>query len=89
MTDDLLMTPEELVSLTGYTRSSAQVEELHRQGFVRARRNALGTVVLERAHYLAVCSGTFGGRVPEPELRLNFEWPPIYALTKRPARGKA
>ncbi|MCX7660864.1 MAG: DUF4224 domain-containing protein [Caldimonas manganoxidans] len=53
---DLILSPEELVILTGYRRASDQLAELHRQGFCRARRDRLGNVILERAHYEAVCS---------------------------------
>lgn len=54
---DLLLSPEEVASLTGYRQPAAQLAELRRQGFHRARRNPAGTVVLERAHYEAVCAG--------------------------------
>jgi hypothetical protein len=48
----------ELISITGYRRASEQVAELHRQGFFRARRAPSdGSVILERAHYDAVCKG--------------------------------
>ena len=58
------MTPtlsrDEIVSLTGgYRKPAKQLAELHRQGFHRARRSMLtGQVVLERAHYEAVCRGS-------------------------------
>jgi hypothetical protein len=54
MTVDLVLSPDELVRLTGYRRAHEQLRELHSQGFTRARRNRLGEVVLERAHYDAV-----------------------------------
>lgn len=53
----LTLDAEEIRRITGYTQATKQVEELHRQGFYRARRNRLGAVVLERAHYDAVCAG--------------------------------
>lgn len=53
----LTLTAEELVELTGYKQPCAQLAELQRQGFWRARRNAIGAVVLERDHYTAVCTG--------------------------------
>lgn len=53
----LTLTPDELRELTGYSQPAAQLAELHRQGFWRARRNVLGSVVLERAHYDAVAAG--------------------------------
>lgn len=61
---DLLLTDAELHALTGYRQSAAQLAELHRQGFARARRDRLGRVVLERAHYLAVCGGSCDPRTP-------------------------
>jgi hypothetical protein len=54
--DDLLLSEPELIRLTGYKRAAEQLEELKRQGFYRARRNRLGELVLERAHYDAVCA---------------------------------
>ncbi len=57
MVDELLIPMEQVVKLTGYTQPAAQVAELRRQGFHRARRNPTGAVVLERAHYEAVCGG--------------------------------
>jgi len=55
--DDPIFTPEQLVRLTGYKHPSRQLAALHAQGFFRARRNALGEVVLERGHYDAVVAG--------------------------------
>jgi hypothetical protein len=52
----LILSAEEIEELTGYKRPCDQVAELHRQGFCRARRDRLGRLVLERAHYLAVCA---------------------------------
>ncbi len=52
----LILSSDEVEALTGYKRPSDQLSELHRQGFARARRDRLGRVVLERAHYLAVCA---------------------------------
>ena len=51
----LLLSTTEIEELTGYKRPCDQLRELHRQGFCRGRRDRLGRVVLERAHYLAVC----------------------------------
>jgi Domain of unknown function (DUF4224) len=68
----LLLTPEELLALTGYRRPAAQLAELHRQGFARARQDRIGRVVLERAHYLAVCAGHTQAarpRIKPPALR--------------------
>lgn len=47
----LLLSRAELVALTGYRQPAAQLAELHRQGFHRARRASVdGAVILERAH---------------------------------------
>lgn len=71
--DALLLHPDELLALTGYKRPADQLQELHRQGFTRARRSpATGAVILERAHYLAVCAGQLQQarpRVHKPALR--------------------
>jgi hypothetical protein len=64
---DPTFSDEELQRLTRYRRPAQQLEELHRQGFFRARRGADGRVVLERAHYEAVCSGS--GQAKRPTLR--------------------
>lgn len=69
----LIFTPEELVEITGGRRQpAAQLRELLRRGFFRARRGSVGQVILERAHYEAVCSGRLAandpGR-PRPKLR--------------------
>lgn len=47
----------ELVKLTRYARPGDQLRELHKRGFHRAYRARDGSVVLERPHYEAVCSG--------------------------------
>lgn len=65
---DLLLTDAELAALTGYKRAAEQLAELHRQGFARARRDRLGHVVLERAHYHAVCAGAT--QPARPQVRL-------------------
>jgi hypothetical protein len=59
----LTLSADELRDLTGYRQPAAQLRELHRQGFSRARRDRLGRVVLERAHYDAVAAG----RTPAPD----------------------
>lgn len=62
------------------TRSKALVDaiaELHRQGFYRARIAVTGNVILERAHYDAVCAGAKPAKAPTvrnpftPQLRLT------------------
>lgn len=56
MAMSITLTPAEIEGITGYRRGAEQLDELRRQGFYRARRDRLGRVVLERAHYDAVCS---------------------------------
>ncbi len=72
----LTVPPDELVEITGCVQAAAQLRELHRQGFWRARRLAMsGKVVLERAHYEAVCAGQTvpGKRRAEPEAKLRSQ----------------
>lgn len=64
----LIFTREEIEELTGYTQPAAQLRELHKRGFVRAYRNRLGQVTLERAHYDAVARGQ--QVAPKPKVRL-------------------
>lgn len=70
----LLMSGAEIKLLIGgYTQQSKQIEELRRQGFWRARRAPVtGEVILERAHYEAVCQGLDRAApkgAPSPKLR--------------------
>jgi hypothetical protein len=48
--------PNELELLTGYEQATKQLMMLHKRGFNRAFIGRHG-VVLERAHYEAVCRG--------------------------------
>lgn len=69
----IILTSEELAGVTGYRTPKRQLEELHRQGFYRARISATGNVILERAHYDAVCAGDRPAKEPtvrNPFLRL-------------------
>lgn len=54
-TPSIILCPSELVDLTRYARADRQLEVLHMRGFARAYIGRGGTVVLERAHYEAVC----------------------------------
>lgn len=53
----ITLSPSELKAITGYAAPTAQLRELHRLGFSRARKGADGRLILERAHYEAVCAG--------------------------------
>lgn len=69
----ITLSDEELFQITGYKRAADQLPELHRQGFFRARRSTTtGDVILERAHYDAVCAGQVAKKEPtvrEPTVR--------------------
>jgi hypothetical protein len=70
----ILLDELEIAALTGdMVLPRCQVRLLQQRGFVRARLER-GKVVLERAHYEAVCRGEFGGpakaeQVARPQLR--------------------
>ncbi len=69
----LTLSVDEVVELTGYRRPSAQLVELQRRGFHRARLSPVtGRVILERAHYDAVCAGQVAPNAPRlrPSLRM-------------------
>lgn len=54
----ITLSDDEIEAITGYKQPHRQVEELRRQGYHRARRAPVtGEVILERAHYEAVCAG--------------------------------
>lgn len=53
----IVLTEAELIELTHYRMPRKQLEALHHAGFERARIGGSGRVVLERAHYDAVCAG--------------------------------
>lgn len=57
-TESIRLTPDEIAALTGYRRAAEQLAELKALGYWRARRNRLGEIVVERAHYQEVCAGT-------------------------------
>lgn len=69
----ITLSEEEILQITGYKVAAYQLPELHRQGFFRARRsNTTGDVILERAHYDAVCAGQMAKKEPtvrEPVVR--------------------
>lgn len=74
VTASLTLTPGEIADLTGGLQlPRCQVKRLHERGFARARLER-GKVVLERAHYEAVCRGQFAAGAgprdtPRPQLR--------------------
>lgn len=71
-TPTIIMTPAELEQLTGYKQPTMQLSVLRSRGFHRAfiSRNGL---VLERAHYDAVCRGQQGAAQQPPRtVNLSF-----------------
>ncbi len=65
------LTDDEVLALAGGLKQPArQLAELKRLGFWRARRlPIIGRVVLERAHYEAVCAGERrASKVQQPQL---------------------
>ena len=54
---DITLSQAELEALTGYTQANKQLAALRSRGFHRACMARKGGVVLERAHYEAVCKG--------------------------------
>lgn len=61
----ITLTAGELRLVTGGKKAPRrQLTELHRMGFWRARLGVHGKVVLERAHYDAVCAGALPGAAP-------------------------
>lgn len=70
MNDITLSAPEIQQVTGGYKRPGDQLAELHRQGFFRARLGRVtGRVILERAHYDAVCAGRTGEPPQAPQVR--------------------
>jgi hypothetical protein len=67
MLPEIILTRAEIEALTGYKIATKQLNVLHGRGFTRAYTNRLGDVVVERAHYEAVCRGELhapaGGKV--------------------------
>lgn len=55
----VILQPDELEDLTGYTQGTKQLEILRKRGFNRAFIGRKG-VILERAHFEAVCAGQIG-----------------------------
>lgn len=65
-----ILSETEIAEITGYKRHAAQVMELRRQGFFRARRGPVsGHVIVERQHYEAICGGARLSAANEPKVR--------------------
>jgi len=67
----ITLSEAEIEAITGYVQPASQLAELLRRGFDRARRSSrTGMVIVERAHYDAVCAGTRQAKTPEIRPRL-------------------
>ncbi|MDB5851085.1 MAG: hypothetical protein JWP29_4837 [Rhodoferax sp.] len=66
---DIVLSDAELEAITGYKTASKQLQVLQQRGFNRA---FLGRyrLILERAHYEAVCSGAATVAAKEPRVHL-------------------
>lgn len=54
----ITLTEDELIAVTGYRQPAAQLAALQARGFWLARKSTItGRVILDRAHYEAVCQG--------------------------------
>ena len=77
-TPTIILTPAELEQLTGYKQATKQLNVLHSRGFHRAFMARTGGVVLERAHYDAVCRGQQGtgqqGAAQQPPRTVNLSF---------------
>lgn len=66
----VVLLPAEIEQLTGYEQPSKQLEVLHKRGFTRAFIGRRG-LVLERAHFEAICRGALDRPVAK-EANLTF-----------------
>lgn len=74
---DLTLTPAELERLTGgLTQPRRQLTELRARGFWRARL-VRGELILERAHYEAVCAGALPPGAPAGDTRTRPQLEPV------------
>lgn len=81
----ITLTPAELEHLTGYKQPTQQLNVLHRRGFHRAFMARTGGVVLERAHYDAVCRGQQGSTQPQPLRTVNLSFMQQHSKRRRAA----
>jgi hypothetical protein len=72
----ILMSAEELVELTDQRQARRQYEVLRARGFWRVQLTH-GRVILERAHYLAVCAGALAPGTPSSQQREQRPIPKI------------
>lgn len=72
--ENMILSQAELHAITGYRTALHQLAILHARGFARAYRSRQGHVILERAHYLAVCQGNFSrtATTHKPSVNTSF-----------------
>lgn len=63
----IVLTQDEIIAITGYRQPARQLADLHTRGFHRATLGRDG-IVLERAHYEAVCCGAVERARPKVQL---------------------
>lgn len=71
----LTLTAAQVADITRYHQPGRQLAELHRRGFHRATIDRHGQVLLEWAHYDAVC----GGAAEKPRWKVK---PPVVGKRK-------
>lgn len=69
----ITMSADELQAITGYRCATDQLRVLHARGFLRAYIGRRG-LILERAHYEAVCRGEFGQGKPPARAAANLDF---------------
>lgn len=60
----VVLLPAEIEQLTGYEQPTKQLSILHKRGFTRAFIGRRG-LVLERAHFEAICRGELDSKQPK------------------------
>lgn len=74
----VLLSDDEVEALAGgLTQPQRQLEELRKQGFWRVRLSRAHKVILERAHYEAVCAGAVQPAANQPG---NRERPQLQSI---------
>lgn len=73
MSDPLLLSPQELVAITGYRRPRDQVAWIVEHYAVRAFVNAAGEAVVLRAHIEAATGTTGAAAMPGSRVRMVRE----------------
>ena len=78
-----ILSETEIEEITGYKRAAAQVAELRRQGFYRARRAPVsGHVIVERQHYEVICGGERRPAANDSKVQFRAAREPQVKVTK-------